>query len=149
MSRIRFGLEAERQSFLVRRGLGLLFMGALLFVGSLVAMRLSPKRALAFFGATGALLMVLALRRLLLGTRPLVITDRSVWVGRRAWPVGHIDAVEIHGKRVTLQYGKRSDTSEELADPVGAAETIAGRAGLHRVPGARSSRWERSPTHLP
>lgn len=141
MSRTRFALEAGRRDFLIRRGLGQLAMGAMLFVGSLIAMRLSPRRALVFFGATGALFMVLALRRLLLGTRPLVITDVSVWVGRRAWPFRTIEAVSVSGKRLTLTSRGRSDTSDELEDPVAAAEAIAARVGLNRRPGA--TRWER------
>lgn len=140
---IRFPLDEERHRFLVRRSLGLLLMGALLFVGSLIAMRLSPKRALVVFGATGALLLVLGIRRLLLGARPLAITDLSVWLGRRAWPLSRIEAVEVAGKRIVL-FGKgRSDASEELADPVGAAEAVGRAARLQRLVGSSPPRWER------
>ncbi|WP_373044725.1 hypothetical protein [Vulgatibacter sp.] len=141
----RFALAPERRHQTIRRNLSTVGLGLLLFVGSLVALRFRPDRSslLLIFGAAGALLLVLGLRRLVVGIRPVTLGKSAVWFGTTGVPLERIEAIEVAGDRLVIlrEGGRRHE--ELLADPSRAASEIARSAGLRPPRKGGPQRWER------
>ena len=137
----RFPLTRARRAFVVRRALSFIAMGALLFFGTMVAARFRPSRLLFWLGASGAVLLVLGLRSIVLGTRPLTVGENAIWVAGRGYALGNVDSLAVEQGRLVIRIGRRTLT-EELDEPAMAAAEIARRAGL-RPPKRGTERWAR------
>lgn len=130
MSTVRFRLAASRRARALRAGGLLLAVGLALFGASLVARRGGAGEALVLVGGVGALLTVLGLRRLLLGARPLTVTDRHVVLGTVVIPLASLEAIEASGTSLRLLREGGAAIEEEVQGAELAAVELARRAGM-------------------
>lgn len=139
----RYALSPGRRHLIVRRSVSTAGLGAALFAGSLLAMRLRPRTGLFALGALGAALLVIGVRRLVVAARPLVVGESAVWFGTRGVPLGDVEAVEVDGERLRLSRRGGKPLDEFLAEPAQAAAEIARRAGLRPPRRGGAQRWEK------
>lgn len=143
MKSVRFPIAPARHHFLVRRSLGLVSTGALLFVGSMIAMRFAPRPTLTWLGLAGAVLFVFGMRRLVREAGPLTVGENSVRFGTRMLRLSDVQSVELEGARLVITHRQVPQRTDELADPAAAASEIARRAGLRPPRKGGPMRWER------
>lgn len=142
----RFALAPAKRYLTMRRSLSLAGLGTALFLGSAIAMRVRVSSWLYLFGAAGAVLLILGVRRLLVGARPLSVGESAVWFGARGVALREIEAVEVRQATLAVRYGGGRHREEQLAYPAAAAAEIARRAGLRPPRKGGPQRWERRVT---
>jgi len=130
MSTVRFRLTASRRGRALRAGALLLALGLALFGASLAARRGGAGQALVLVGAAGALLTALGLRRLLVGARPLTVTDRHVVMGSTVIPLASLEVIEASGTTLRLVREGGAAVEEEVQGAELAAVELARRAGM-------------------
>lgn len=130
MSTVRFKLAAARRARATRGGLLLTAVGLAVFMASLAARRGGASQVLFVGGVLGAFVTVIGLRRLLMGARPLLATDRHVWVRGRVLPLARIDVIEARGETLRLVRDDGGVLEEEVQGAGLAAVELARRAGL-------------------
>jgi hypothetical protein len=140
---VRFALAPAKRYLTMRRSLSLVGLGAVLFLGSAIAMRVRTSSWLYAFGAAGAVLLIVGVRRLLVGSRPLSVGENAVWFGTHGVALREVEAVEVQKRTLAVRYGGGRHREEELAEPAAAAAEIARRAGLRPPRKGGPQRWER------